>query len=249
MHDTIDAIRMPRAARWLGLALVIAATACARAGTRHAAGDEDDDGTRAARSLALLAAPGAPASAPMRERAPDVYRVELRTSAGDVELEVHRDWAPLGADRFHALVRHGFYDGQRFFRVRAGFIAQFGIHGEPAVAAAWRSATMPDDPVRQTNARGTLAYAMTGPGTRTTQIFVSLADNARLDAQGFAPFARVVRGMDVVDRLYAGYGEDAGGGMRGGKQGAIEAGGNAYLTRAFPKLDHIVRATVRPATD
>jgi homoserine O-acetyltransferase len=232
-----------RTAPWLGVAAVLISTACARAGSRHGAIDDD---ARAA-SLALLASPGAPASAAMRARAPDVFTVDLRTSAGDVVLEVHRDWAPVGADRFHALVRHGFYDGQRFIRVRAGFIAQFGIHGEPAVAAVWKPAAMPDDPVRQTNARGTLAYAMTGPGTRTTQVFVNLADNVTLDAQGFAPFARVVRGMDVVDRLYAGYGESAGGGMRGGKQGPIEAGGNAYLARAFPKLDWIVRATVRRA--
>lgn len=188
-----------------------------------------------------------PAGAAMHERAPALFQVDLATTAGDVTIEVHRDWAPVGADRFYNLVRHGFYDGQRVFRVRAGFIAQFGLPGDPAMTAIWKSETMRDDPVRQGNGRGTLAYAMTGPDTRTTQIFINLADNPQLDAQGFAPFARVVRGMDVVDRLYAGYGETAGGGMRGGRQGPIETGGNAYLARAFPRLDVIERATVRVA--
>jgi homoserine O-acetyltransferase len=177
-------------------------------------------------------------------RAPDVFEVVLETSQGPVTLEVHRDWAPIGADRFYELVRRRFFDDSRFFRVRAGFIAQFGVPGDPRVAAAWRHHTMPDDSVRQSNVRGTLAYAMTGPGTRTTQVYVNLADNTQLDAQGFAPFARVVRGMDVVDRLYAGYGESAGGGMRGGKQDSLFALGNAWLDRAFPKLDRILRARV-----
>lgn len=176
--------------------------------------------------------------------APAQYRVRLETSQGNVVIEVHRDWAPRGADRFYNLVRHGFYDGQRFFRVRAGYIAQFGLHGDPAVIAAWKHATIPDDPRVVSNLRGTVAYAFTEPGTRSTQVFINLADNTQLDGQGFAPFGRVTSGMDAVDRLYAGYGESAGGGMRGGKQGPIEAGGNAYLAREFPKLDSIARAVV-----
>jgi homoserine O-acetyltransferase len=159
-------------------------------------------------------------------------------------VEVHRDWAPRGADRFFALVRQGFYDGQRFFRVRAGYIAQFGINGDPAVARIWKGRTMADDSVHVSSVRGTLAYAMTGPNTRTTQIYINLADNLQLDAQGFAPFAKVSEGMGVVDKLYSGYGESAGGGMRGGRQGLVEAGGNTYLALNFPRLDYIIRATV-----
>ncbi|MGI9090864.1 MAG: peptidylprolyl isomerase, partial [Gemmatimonadaceae bacterium] len=138
-----------------------------------------------------------PESRVLQERAPDRFGVRLETSQGPVLLAVQRDLAPYGADRFYTLVRHGFYDGQRFFRVRAHFIAQFGLNGDPAIIAAWKHRTMPDDPVRETNARGTLAYAMTGPGTRTTQIYINLVDNPQLDAQGFAPFATVTSGMDV----------------------------------------------------
>lgn len=177
-------------------------------------------------------------------RAPEQFLVRFQTSQGAFTIEVNRHWAPHGVDRFYNLVRHRFFDGQRFFRVRAGFIAQFGLHGDPRVIAAWKHATIPDDPVKQSNTRGTLAYAMTGPDTRSTQIYINLADNSRLDAEGFAPFARVISGMEAVDRLYSGYGENAGGGMRGGKQGPIEAEGNAYLEREFPKLDWIKRARI-----
>ena len=179
-----------------------------------------------------------------KRKAPDVFRVKFETSKGDFVVEAHRDWAPHGADRLYNLVRAGFFDDSRFFRVRAGFIAQFGIPGDPAVAAVWRSRAIPDDPARQSNTRGFVAYAMTGPDTRTTQLFVNLADNSRLDGEGFAPVGRVVEGMDVVDRLYAGYGETAGGGMRGGKQAPLFEGGNAYLDREFPKLDRLLRAGI-----
>ena len=178
------------------------------------------------------------------ERAPDTFRVRFETSRGVFVVEARRDWAPRGADRFYNLVRAGFFDDSRFFRVRAGFIAQFGIPGDPSVAARWQNQTITDDPVRQSNTRGFVSYAMTGPGARTTQLFINLSDNSRLDKEGFAPVGRVVRGMEVVDRLYAGYGEDAGGGMRGGKQGKIFAEGNAYLDREFPLLDRLVRAVV-----
>ncbi len=177
-------------------------------------------------------------------RAPEHFLVRLQTSQGPMTLTVHRNWAPRGADRFYYLVQNGLLDGERFFRVRANFIAQFGLNGDPAVIAAWKGRTIPDDLVRVSNLRGTLAYAMTGPDTRTTQIYINLANNPKLDAQGFAPFAEITSGMDAVDKLYSGYGESAGGGVRAGKQGLIEAGGNAYLTRAFPKLDYIERAVV-----
>ncbi|MFY9555251.1 MAG: peptidylprolyl isomerase [Blastocatellia bacterium] len=168
----------------------------------------------------------------------------MDTSKGLFVLEVHRDWAPRGADRFYNLVRAGFFDNSRFFRVRAGFIAQFGIAGDPATAAVWKDQAIPDDPVRQSNTRGSIAYAMTGPNTRTTQLYINLADNSRLDRDGFSPIGKVVEGMAVVDQLYSGYDEHAGGGMRGGKQGLIFAGGNAYLDREFPRLDKVVRATI-----
>lgn len=184
-----------------------------------------------------------PATAAMSEPAPATFRARFETSKGDFVIEVHRDWAPLGADRFYNLVKSGYYDGTRFFRVISGFMAQFGIHGDPRVSAAWRTARIPDDPVREHNTRGAVTFATAGPGTRTTQLFINYADNSRLDGMGFAPFGRVVDGMDVVDRLYAGYGEGAPGG-RGPDQGRIAAEGNAYLEREFPELDQIRRATV-----
>ena len=178
------------------------------------------------------------------ERAPHVFKVRFETTKGLFTIQVHRDWAPRGVDRFYNLVRTGFFDGSRFFRVRPGFIAQFGIPGDPKIAAVWREQTLPDDPVRQSNNRGTIAYAMTGPNTRTTQLYINISENSRLDADGFSPIGRIVEGMDIVDQLYSGYGEDAGGGMRGGKQGKIFEGGNTYLDREFPKLDKLVRASV-----
>jgi cyclophilin family peptidyl-prolyl cis-trans isomerase len=179
------------------------------------------------------------------DHAPELYRVKLETTAGAILLEVHRDWAPIGADRFYNLVRAGFYDDSRFFRVTSRF-AQFGIAGDPAVAAAWRERTIPDDPVKQSNARSRFAFAMTGPDTRTTQIYICKVDMSAQDRDGFAPLGEVIAGMDVVDRLYSGYGESAGGGMRGGRQGRIFAEGNAHLDRDFPRLDKLSRATLRP---
>jgi cyclophilin family peptidyl-prolyl cis-trans isomerase len=179
-----------------------------------------------------------------QEQAPAVYRVELETTAGAIVLEVHRDWAPVGADRFYNLVRAGFYDDSRFFRVTSRF-AQFGIAGVPAVAAVWRERNITDDPVKESNIRGRFAFAMTGPDARTTQIYICKTDMSAQDKDGFAPLGTVVAGMEVVDKLYEGYGESAGGGMRGGKQGRIFAEGNAHLDRDFPKLDKLIRATVR----
>jgi len=175
--------------------------------------------------------------------APAVYRVKLETTAGAIVLEVHRDWAPIGADRFYELVQAGFYDDSRFFRVTERF-AQFGIAGDPAVASTWRERRITDDPVKETNIRGRFAFAMTGPDTRTTQIYICKTDMSSQDKDGFAPLGTVVEGMDVVDKLYGGYGESAGGGMRAGRQGRIFAEGNAHLDRDFPKLDKLIRAVV-----
>lgn len=178
--------------------------------------------------------------------APDSFRVAFETSQGAFVVHVRRGWAPLGADRFYALVRHRFFDGQRFFRVRKGFIAQFGMHGDPRIIAAWKGVAMPDDPPRVTNRRGTLAYAFTTPGTRSTQIYINLADNTRLDSGGFAPFGQIDSGVAVIDRIYADYDEAAGGGVRAGKQGPLEQEGNAWLARLFPRLDFIESARIVP---
>jgi peptidyl-prolyl cis-trans isomerase A (cyclophilin A) len=177
------------------------------------------------------------------EQAPPVYRVNLDTSKGPFVIEVHRDWAPRGADRFYNLVKNGFFDNSRFFRVVSGFMVQFGINGDPAVSAVWREARINDDPVKQSNKRGYITFATAGPNTRTTQVFINFADNGALDRQGFAPFGQVVSGMNVVDALYSGYGEGAPSG-RGPAQDRIQREGNAYLTREFGQLDYIKKATI-----
>jgi len=163
----------------------------------------------------------------------------------EVAIEVVRAWAPIGADRFYNLVRHGYYDDARFHRTVPDFIVQWGLAGDPEVTGAWIGETIPDDDaVVASNVRGTIAFAFTEPHTRTTQVYINLLDNSRLDAQGFPPFVRVVEGMEVVDRIYPGYGESSGGGLRRGEQSAIVAGGNDYLDREFPMLTRLLRATV-----
>jgi homoserine O-acetyltransferase len=189
-----------------------------------------------------------PKSTLWTRRAPDIYRVKIDTTKGSFLLEVTRASAPLGADRLYHLVESGFYDDSRFYRVIAGRFAQFGITGDPQIAQIWRSESFPDDPVRSSNTRGTFAFAMTGPNARTTQIYINVTDQPRQDADGFAPFGKVVEGMDVVDKLYSGYGETSGGGMRGGKQGKLFEEGNAYLDREFPLLDKLLRARIVPRT-
>jgi peptidyl-prolyl cis-trans isomerase A (cyclophilin A) len=177
---------------------------------------------------------------------PAAVRVQVETSAGNFVIEVHRDWAPLGSARFEELVRKKYFDDSRFFRVVEGRWAQFGIAGNPEVAQKWRHSTIADDVLRQSNTRGFVAFANTGPNTRSTEVFINLGDNsARNDKEpGFAPFGIVVEGMDVVERLYSGYGESSGGGMRAGKQERMFEEGNGWLDREFPKLDRLVRARV-----
>lgn len=181
--------------------------------------------------------------AALAERAPDMFKVNVDTSKGVFVIEVTRAWAPNGADRFYNLVKNGFFDQVRFFRVIARFMAQFGIHGDPAVSAVWRNARIPDDPVKQSNRKGYITFATAGPGTRTTQLFINLVDNGALDAQGFAPFGRVVSGMNMVEKLYDGYGEGAPSG-RGPEQGRAQMEGNAYLEKSFPKLDYVKTASI-----
>jgi peptidyl-prolyl cis-trans isomerase A (cyclophilin A) len=181
--------------------------------------------------------------ASLNEQAPAVYKAKFDTSKGLFVIEVHRDWAPNGADRFYNLVKNGFYNGARFFRVLEGFMAQFGINGDPSIAAVWGDANIKDDPVKQSNVRGTITFATAGPNTRTTQVFINYGDNAELDGQGFSPFGKVVSGMDVVDSLYAGYGDGPPRGA-GPDQGRMQAYGNAYLQKSFPKLDYVKTGTI-----
>ena len=177
------------------------------------------------------------------ERAPARFRVRFETTKGPFVVEVTRAWAPRGADRFYNLVRAGYYDDVAFFRVIDGFMVQFGINGNPRANAAWQAARIPDDPVTQSNRRGMVTYAMAGPDTRTTQLFINYRDNKGLDAQGFAPFGQVVEGLAVVDSLYSGYGEGAPRGM-GPDQGRAQGEGNAYLRGSFPKMDFVKTARV-----
>ena len=182
--------------------------------------------------------------AALKEMAPATFKVNFDTSAGMFVVEVHRDWAPNGADRFYNLVKNGYYDNVRFFRVIPDFMVQFGINGDPALNAVWQPARIPRDPVKQSNTRGFITYAMAGsPDTRTTQVFINFKDNSGLDAQGFAPFGKVTTGMNVVDKIYSGYGEGAPSG-RGPDQTRTQAEGNAYLMKDFPKLDYVKKATI-----
>ena len=189
----------------------------------------------------LLLNPDAPE---FRVQAPERLIVRLDSSLGAIDIEVVRRWAPRGADRFVALVRHGYYDGARFFRVRPGRWVQFGVNGDPAIAKAWRSRTFPDDPFVESNTRGTVAFAFAVPNGRTTQVFVNTGDNAAThDKEPFTPFGRVVSGMERVDAINAEHGEGPGG-IRAAKQDAFFDGGNDWLLREFPRLDFIRRASV-----
>lgn len=183
--------------------------------------------------------------ASLKEQAPGTYKVKFTTTKGDFIVEVTRAWAPRGADRFYNLVKHHYYDGASFFRVLPGFVAQFGISADPPVSKAWASATIPDDPVTQSNLRGSLTFATSGPNTRTTQIFINLADNASLDSMGFSAFGKVIEGMEVVEKFYSGYGEGAPQGQ-GPDQERITKEGKAYLDKNFPSLDSIKTAAIAP---
>jgi peptidyl-prolyl cis-trans isomerase A (cyclophilin A) len=176
--------------------------------------------------------------------APDVYKVKFETSKGDFVLQVNKEWAPIGAQRFYELAQTGFFDKARFFRVITGFMVQFGINADPKISATRENDIISDDPVKQSNNKGRITFATRGPNSRTTQVFINLADNPNLDGQGFAPFGEVVSGMDVVQSLYAGYGEGAPGG-NGPSQPLIQAQGNEYLQKDFPLLDYIKKTSVQ----
>ena len=181
--------------------------------------------------------------AKLKETAPATFRVNFDTSVGPFVIEVTRAWAPIGADRFYNLVKYGYFDGARFFRVIPNFMVQFGIHGDPKLNAVWSEANIPDDPVTQSNKRGFVTFAKrNAPNSRSTQLFINFKDNAGLDSQGFAPFGQVVSGMEVVDKINAEHRDTP-------NQMLIQSQGNAYLTKAFPTLDYIKSARIaKPAT-
>ncbi len=231
---------------------VLTAAACDK---KSAAGSASTAAPAAVPAPAPAAAPAAapaPAGSALlnpqaaTEKAPDVFKAKFSTTKGDFVVEVHRAWAPNGADRFYNLVKIGFFDNVEFFRVIDGFMAQVGIHGDPAVAAKWHDANIPDDPpAGQSNQRGYVTFATAGPNTRTTQFFLNFKDNSFLDNQGFPPIGRVIEGDAVLDQLYRGYGEGAPSG-NGPDQGRLQAEGNAYLKAQFPNLDSIKTARLAP---
>ncbi len=178
------------------------------------------------------------------ETAPESFQARFETTAGDFIVDVTRSWAPRGADRFYNLVKNGYYDGVYFYRVMSGFMAQFGMHGEPQVQVRWSQATIVDDSVVASNTRGTVTYAKGGTDSRTTQLFINFGDNSGLDARGFAPIGKVSEGMDVVDQIHSGYGDIEERGGNGPRAYNITSQGNAYLEENFPDLDHIISATL-----
>lgn len=184
-----------------------------------------------------------PSAEALAKPAPDSFRVAFLTNKGRFVVRAVRAWAPNGVDRFYYLVNNGYFDDVKFFRVLPNFMAQFGVHGDPAVNAVWENRTIPDDSVRQSNLRGYVCFATSGPNTRTVQLFINKRDNRRLDAMGFAPIGRVTEGMAVVDSLYMGYGEGPPGGS-GPDQARMGQEGNRYLSRDFPKLDSIINARI-----
>jgi homoserine O-acetyltransferase len=224
---------------WLAFGVALtAAVACAQAPSRTGAT------MTAAASEALLLNPSLP---DWITPAPAVSHLRFETSKGVFVLELNREWGPIGADRLHNLVRLGYYNDTRFHRVNRNYIVQWGLHGNPAVNAAWKDRFLQDDAPRSRNVRGTFAFSYMGPGrpnTRNTQLYINLADNSRNDVEPFTILGTVVEGMTVLDSLYSGYGENSGSGVRQGRQGPLETGGNAYMDREFPLLDRVVRATV-----
>jgi peptidyl-prolyl cis-trans isomerase A (cyclophilin A) len=219
------------------LVIALAATNAAgqAAGGGGTAGRSQAAGVSANPNKAKLRTPSQ-----LTEKAPETFKAKFDTSKGVIVIEVHRDWAPLGADRFYNLVKNGFYDGCRFFRVLDGFMAQVGMNGDPSIQRVWGNANFRDDPVKGSNKRGYVTFAKaSAPNSRSTQFFINYGDNSRLDADGFAPFGQVVTGMDLVDMLYKGYGSS-----NVPDQGRITAEGNAYLMKEYPKLDFIKKATI-----
>lgn len=217
-----------------GVALLLAAQGALAATSGKAASMSATTGGASMSSDPALMTPSK-----LNEQAPASYDVKFVTTKGDFTIHVTRSWAPMGADRFYNLVKHGYYDDCSLFRVVSGFVVQFGINGDPKIAGAWTNANIKDDAVKGSNTKGTITFAMAGPNTRTTQVFINLGNNASLDSQRFAPFGQVTQGMSVVESLYNGYADQP-----TSHQGEITSMGNAYLQKAFPKLDTIKSATI-----
>ena len=212
--------------------LLLAAAAMTLAACDKSAGGEKPD--------ALLH----PDTAAMKRAAPDSFDVAFETGKGQFVVRAYRPWSPLGVDRFHYLVSNGYFDHVKFFRNIEGFMVQFGIHGDPNVNAVWNNLNIPDEPVRASNTEGILTYAMGGPNTRSVQYFINKANNSQLDGMGFSPIGKVISGMDVVMKLYTGYGEGAPRGV-GPEQGRLQREGNRYLNTYFPQLDSIITARIK----
>jgi peptidyl-prolyl cis-trans isomerase A (cyclophilin A) len=193
-----------------------------------------------------IASPGFADPAKLTAKAPETFKALFDTTKGKFTIEVTRSLSPNGVDRFYNLVRSGYFTDVAFFRVVPGFMCQFGIHGDPNVSAKWREATIPDDPVKGSNTRGTITFATAGPNTRTAQLFINFGDNRGLDGQGFSSFGKVIEGMDVVDKIYGGYGDAPQFGGHGPDQGRIQMEGNAYLKKDLPNLDYIKSAIIVP---
>ncbi len=243
-----EAAKAPAAEKKVGEAAEPAATPAPAPGVKAGGPPSSSPTVKPVTAEAPAAAPGQAHPALMdpskaTEQAPATYKAKFETTKGDFVVEVTRDWAPNGADRFYNLVKIGYYSDAALFRVIKGFMCQFGIHGDPAVAAKWREAQIDDDPVKGTNSKGMVTFATAGPNTRTTQLFINYADNARLDGMGFAPFGKVVSGMDVVDAINGEYGEGAPRG-RGPHQGRLQSEGTKYLKKEFPNMDYIKRVTL-----
>jgi peptidyl-prolyl cis-trans isomerase A (cyclophilin A) len=223
--------------RRLSLMLMVTLGAC----STEKSGDKPLTTPSATGRVALLV----PGSDKSSMTAPDSFKVRFETTKGNFVMQVHRDWAPSGADRFYYLAKNGFYDDTRFFRAVENFMVQFGLSGDPKLSGVWRDKYIYDDSVKQSNHRGFVTYAKGGANTRTTQLFINYKDNGRsLDGQGFAPFGQVVEGMEVVDQLFKGYGDSQAAGGKGPDQTRIRNEGNTYLDRDFPKLDKIVKTSV-----
>lgn len=220
---------------FLAAALIFPASSFAQTSTAH---------TTAHPSTAHRTDPALYHPSMLNVKGPETYEAKFTTTKGDFVIQVTRAWSPLGADRFYNLVRHHYFDGASFFRVVSGFIVQFGLSPTPSVNKALENATIKDDPVTQSNRAGTITFAISGPNTRTTQVFINLGNNASLDSQGFAPFGQVTSGMDIVQALYAGYGDLPEMGGQGPSEAAISAQGKPYLDKNFPKLDSIITATI-----
>jgi len=225
----------------LGAALMCALIAAPLCAVPQAISTAKKTTSSAAKPAASLLKPDT-----LKLQAPAVFNAKFTTTKGDFVIEVTRAWSPRGADRFYNLVKNHFFDDAAFFRVVEGFVVQFGISARPDVARAWLNANIDDDPVTQSNTRGMITFATSGANTRTTQLFINLADNTNLDVMGFSPFGKVTSGMDIVAALYSGYGEGAPGG-RGPDQGRIQTEGKAYLQKSFPLLDTIKTAVILPA--